>query len=116
MGDEHFDVVVDGVDHQLPVDDVEDTAFRGDDQVGIVPSVDHIVQSICSWVFDLEVLGRNEEADEGDQQGVIVHSPHPPHLGRVDVHQVDSVVDGLVVTLKAFSDIAQVVNSLDTFL
>lgn len=114
MGYEHFDVVVDGVDHELPVDDVEDTPFCGDDQVGIVSSVDHIVQSICTRVFDLEVLGRDEEADEGNQKGVIV--PDSPHLGRIDVHQVHSVMDRLVVTLKAFSDVAQIVNSLHTFL
>lgn len=114
LRDEELHVVVDREHHQLPVQDVEHLAFHRDDEVAVVSIAHLVVQSICSWILDLQVLCRDQKAHERDQNSVILLVLGK--LGGVDVHEVNSVMDGLVVTLQGVSDIAEVVYPLDPFL
>lgn len=113
LRDEELHVVIDGEDHELPVNDVEDFTLGCNDQVAIVPVAHLVVQSVSARVLYLQVLGRNEEADERDEHRVVLFILR--QLGGVDVHQMNGVVNRLVVTLQGVSNIAEVVYSLDSF-
>ena len=114
LRDEELDVVVDRENHELPVNYIENTAFHCDDEVCGISTGHHVVQCVRAWILDLKILGRNEKTYQRDQQGIIISDS--PHLWWINVHEVDCVVDRLVITLKAFSYVAQVVDSLDSFL
>lgn len=64
LRDEQLHVVVDGKHHQLPVNDVEDFALHGYDEVTVVPIAHLVVECVCSWVLDLQILGGNQKANE----------------------------------------------------
>jgi hypothetical protein len=114
LRDEDLDVVVNGEDHKVPVDDIQDLSLHGDDVVGRVPPLDHVVEGLGTWILDLEVLGRDQEAHQRDEDGVILLVSG--HLRGVNVHQVHGVMDGLVVRLQAVSDVGQVIDTFHTFL
>ena len=114
LRDEELHVVVDREHHQLPVQDVEHLAFCGDDEIAVVSIAHLVVQSICSWIFDLQVLCRDQKAHERDENSVVLFVLG--QLGGVDVHEVDSVMDGLVVALQGVGNVAEVVYPLDPFL
>ena len=114
LRDEELHVVIDREHHQLPVQDVEHLAFHGDDEITVVSIAHLVVQSICSWILDLQVLCRDQKAHERDQNSVILFVLGK--LGGVDVHEVNSVMDGLVVTLQGVGNIAEIVYPFDPFL
>ena len=72
LRDEQLDIVVYGEDHQLPVDDVEDLTLSRYDEVAIVPVAHLVVKSIGTRIFDLQVLGGDEEADERDEYCIVL--------------------------------------------
>ena len=92
LRDEELDILEDGVDHEVPVYYIENLTLSIDDELSTVVPSYHVVQSICSRILDLQVLARNEQAAQRYEEGVILDVMG--HLGGVDVHQENCVVDG----------------------
>ena len=95
LRDEHAHVVEQREVHQLPVDNLKDLTLSADDQVSVVSIVDLVVEGVCAGILDLQVLGRYQEAAQGDEQCVVLFVLR--HLGRVQVHQVDGMMNSLIV-------------------
>lgn len=114
LADEDFDVVVYWEEHQLPVDGVKNLALHVDDDRGGISLVDHVVEGVSTRVLRLQILGGDQQCHKRDQDGIVVSVLG--HLRGVEIHQVDGVVDRLVVALETVSNIAEVVNTFDSFL
>ena len=114
LTDEDFDVVVYWEKHELPVDSVKNLALHVDDDICGISLMDHIIQCISTWILRLQILCGNEQCHKRDQDGIIISFVW--HFRGVKIHQVDGVVDRLVVALEAVSNIAEVVNTFDSFL
>ena len=54
----NFDVVVYREYHEVPIDSLENNAFHIDNVVGWISSLYHVVESLSTWVLDLEVFCR----------------------------------------------------------
>jgi hypothetical protein len=113
LTDKDFDVVVYWEEHELPVDGVKNLALHVDDDISGVSLMDHIIECISTWILRLQILGGDQQCHKRDQDGIIISFAW--HLRGVKVHQVDGVVDRLVVALEAVSNIAEVVNTFDSF-
>lgn len=114
LTDEDLDVVVNWEQHQLPVDSVKNLTLHVDDDIGGISLMDHVIECVSTRILGLQILGGDQQSHERDQDGIVVSFLW--HFRRVKVHQIDSMMDGLVVTLQAISNIAEIVNSLDPFL
>lgn len=75
LRDEHLDIIINRIGQQLPVNSVKDFALHRYDIVSGVPSLDHIVQCISTWVLDLQELGRDKQAAKRNQDCIILFVP-----------------------------------------
>lgn len=114
LRDKELHVVVQREVQQLPVNGLENDAFGRDDLVGSVPIADLVVERVGARVLDLEVFGGNQQAAKTDEESIILLVLR--NFRRVQVHQVDCMVDGLAVRLECIGDERQVVDPLFTFL
>ena len=114
LPDEDFDVVVNWEEHELPVDCVKNLTLHVDDDISGISLMDHIIECVSTWILRLQIFGRNQECHKRDQDGIIISFVW--HFRGVKIHQVDGVVDRLIVALEAVSNIAEVINTFDSFL
>ena len=114
LGNEKLNVIKEREHHKLPIDCFKNFSFSCNYQITVVPVINLVIKSISSWIFDLQILSGNEETHQRDKDSVIFFIFGD--FWGVDVHQMNSMMDCLVLTLKGVCDVAQVVNSFYTFL
>jgi hypothetical protein len=72
LRDKDLDIVINGEDHKVPIDDIEYFSLHGDDVVGRVPPLHHVIEGLSAWILDLKVLGGDQQAHQRDKDGVIL--------------------------------------------